>query len=438
MTTAPDTTTFACTPRPNRGSSLVVAGTFIVAITIMVVGSLQAFTNTRVAYNGFEARADLMYAAIGFVHAVKADLAAGNVDSFAAYRFTTSISEVASGYPVEASYGGGPVESTIYCYYQMNGDFAAGQTITSYAQRAYNGNLLTVAVSVQVEYTTNHLVFNYGAFGANGVSINNGSVDSYDGSLGVYDPLLPNSNGDIGSNGDIALSTFAVVNGSASVTSSGSITNGGTITGQQITDAPAAQFPAVELPACASDPAISGAFGAGTVNIPSGEWHYGVTTTSGAGTTINVTGPATVVFDSFTLAKDCVLNLDTSGGEIVVIVLGDCTLAAQSSVVTTSGLPKDFTFILMADTSNGDTVQLSAGSGIIGRLYAPNADITYSAGAAITGQVVAKSVTLSAGSEIHFDETMKTDLFAYVADPTDTPAEFISESWTVDSDPVVP
>ncbi|MGE3854053.1 MAG: hypothetical protein AB7K09_20140, partial [Planctomycetota bacterium] len=58
-----------------RGIVIVAAAVFIIALTIMVVGTMQAMTSVMVQNGEMSARTELVYAAIGMVHLVKTDLA---------------------------------------------------------------------------------------------------------------------------------------------------------------------------------------------------------------------------------------------------------------------------------------------------------------------------------------------------------------------------
>jgi Flp pilus assembly protein TadG len=245
--------------------------------------------------------------------------------------------------------------------------------------------------------TATVIVFNCGPFvGLNSVSITGGSyTDSYN-STGA---TASGNMGDVCSNGAISLSgNSTVVHGDAHPGVSGSISmsGGSSVSGSTTQLQQALSEPAVNpgtaatsndnhsIPATTKGRAAvdgSGNFtlsGGESVTLPAGTYYF---------TTMTITGGATI-------------NLGNSG-KTIIYCAGDVHISG-GSLLNSSAVPANCQLFCM-----GSSVALSGGSQFYGVVYAPAADITRNGATCdFYGMMVGKSLTLSGGSGLHYDESL--------------------------------
>jgi Tfp pilus assembly protein PilX len=255
-----------------------------------------------------------------------------------------------------------------------------------------------------------------------------GTINSYNSSQGTYTATKQNSNGNLGTNGNLAVSSPLTVKGSLS-TPYGNTTgacgaasmtalsgSGATIT-EGLTNliqppsypTPAAPSPAPpatnqDLASCAS---ILGCtvMAAGNYSLATGT--YGNLTDSNGGT---------VHFSGGTYNIN---SLSVQSGETFVVDSGQVTLSVAGSGVTgavvslasgtqinAGGNPSNF-IIVYGGTG---AIDLTAGVGFYGLVYAPNAPVSFQSGGDLYGGVVSNTLSSQSAFNIHYDRALLNGL----------------------------
>ncbi|MCI0342912.1 MAG: hypothetical protein L0216_17525 [Planctomycetales bacterium] len=286
-------------------------------------------------------------------------------------------------------------------------------------------------------------IFGMGAFGDQSTTLDsNAIVDSYKSSLGSYSSQATNrfrgnpfalANGDVGSNSTVGLRSNAVVHGDASVPSGGSVSTAGnsSIQGTTTTNATRQSMPVVVMPPVASAAPTSFAVGSnGSATISSGNYHYS-SFLADSNSTVTINGPATLVIDDFRADSNTAMRINSSGGPVTIIGTGRFDLNSNASLSPNNANAKDLAVILTGDNIANPSlvVAIDSNSGLVGRVYAPNARLTVNSNAGVTGQVIAKQVHLDSNGAIHFDEDLLTQPFPNVAPPGGKPSHFPTTGW---------
>ena len=273
--------------------------------------------------------------------------------------------------------------------------------------------------------------FRYAVFGAQGVLMRPESfVDSYDSELGSYASQYDGSlgyadeAGNVGSNEDIIVATNAEIHGNATPGPDGivdlsapqSYVSGSTEPAKEIINLPAINVPPIPS-------AGPWSLKSKSATLPSGDYHYSSLDLS-SGASLTIVGPARVVLDNFQLRSNTTLSVDTSAGPVQIFATGNLQLESNSNLVTNSSRPRDMAFFISADDSKKPTpiVDFSAQSNYVGLIYAPSAEVSFSANFAVYGSVMGREVTMGANSAVHYDSSL---LF----DDTNGPPEFETVSW---------
>jgi hypothetical protein len=274
--------------------------------------------------------------------------------------------------------------------------------------------------------------FRYAVFGAEGVLLRPESfVDSYDSELGSYASQYDGStgyaqeNGNVGSNEDIIMSTNSEIHGNATPGPDGivdlsapqSYVSGSTEPAKELIE-----LPPIQVPPIPAQPPWS--LKSKSATLPPGDHHYTSLDLS-SGASLTIVGPARVVLDKFLLRSNTTLTVDTSAGPVQIFATGNLQLESNSNLITNSERPRDMAFYISADDVNTKptpTVDFSAQSNYIGLIYAPNAEVKFSANFAVYGSVMGREVTMGANSAVHYDSSL---LF----DDTNGPPEFETVSW---------
>lgn len=255
-------------------------------------------------------------------------------------------------------------------------------------------------------------------------------TDSFDSSAGNYGTTVQTSGGNIGTNGNMVLSGSAKVGGTLSspnggtgacsagaetaVTSSSSVnppTQGLVSMAPVNLPAPPPLSPVPPTTAMSMSGNCGTVPGCTVVNLatkqvalPPGQ--YGDVTASG-GTTVHLSA-GTYNLNNLVLSGGSPIVVDS--GPIVINIQGASVSKAidlsGGSITNSSGVPSN----LQIYYGGSDTVTLSGGSGSYGIVYAPNAPTTMSGGSAWFGAVVAKTLTNSGGSPIHYDRALQNTL----------------------------
>lgn len=249
-----------------------------------------------------------------------------------------------------------------------------------------------------------------GIVGIDSVTLNGTtSTDSYNATLGAYDPATANDGGSIASNGDISLVGTVDINGDVrvgpAVDDTLSVNSNSDITGWQAPLDEELVYPPATLPAAGTydnTPLINAGYldkendfvltGKTTATIPSG------------------------VF----LVRDLDLRANQSiqtTGPVKIYVTG--TVDMTGSISVNAGLPGNFEIIVIGSGS----VQLGGGSQLYAQVYAPQSSVTIhgtSSEFGLFGAVVGRTLEVLGNSAIHYDESLGYR-------PTGIPDEFYVE-----------
>ena len=226
------------------------------------------------------------------------------------------------------------------------------------------------------------------------VTIQGGKTDSYDSSKGSYASQAPKQEGHVCSNGDITVNSNGTINGNATPGPGNRVIfSGGTVTGSTDSATADAKYPPTSVGTAATindngllpNGTISGSgnlklSGGNTLTMPPGTYYVKGDLTVTGSAAINVTGP-TVIYVMGTF--------DVGGGGIANLTM----------------LPKNLTIYAMNDTA----VKYSGSTSLYVNLYAPSTPITFTGTSDIYGTVIGKSLSVSGGGSIHYDEALDID-----------------------------
>lgn len=266
----------------------------------------------------------------------------------------------------------------------------------------------------------------WAAFGDEGLSLDsNAQVDSYNSNDGSYASQDVNGsgsnsyaldNGNIGSNGNILAESNTLVHGDATPgpTGTATVTGNAVVSGSTAPASDVIEMPPIELPTFPSmgdwdfDGSFAGAFGS---YIPSGDHHFGATTVDT--NHLVIVGPATIVFDSFTMDANSEIQVDASNGPVEIYVVGDFVMNSNTLFASTTKTPADLTVNLLSDNVidpqldvDLDYVDFNSNAQLYGTLYAPNAAVEINSNFELFGSLVARRVHLDSYARIHFDEAL--------------------------------
>lgn len=268
--------------------------------------------------------------------------------------------------------------------------------------------------------------FRWAAFGDEWMHMDaNSRTDSYDSSVGTYDDQMvngsgsdayANTDGDIGTNGDVSLDSNNEVWGDVSPGPSGTVTGAGVGTGIHGSTVPlpaTIALPEIVLPALPQTAALTVA---ASTTLPSGQYGY-TSLQVNVGKVLTITGPATILCDSFVMKSNSELLVDASAGPVEFFVVGDFILNSNTIVHSSDDAPADVAFNLLSDNVldpgidvafDPDAVDFESGSQMYGTIYAPSASVTIDSNFELFGSLVARRVDLNSNCRIHYDETLAT------------------------------
>ncbi len=266
--------------------------------------------------------------------------------------------------------------------------------------------------------------FRWAAFGDEVLEMaSNARVDSYDSTQGDYlsqqvngsgQGAYANTDGNVGSNDDVTLSQNATVWGDARPGPSGQTTligNNTSVSGSTL-PLPAPQvLPPLTIPSGTSSGDVT-VVGAGTLGSLV---HHFVNFVLGTGSTMTITGPATLVVGNMELESNSSLLVDGSAGPVEIYVLDDFVVSSNTLVSSLTYSPLDIQIMLQSDniinpnlTVDLDVVNLNSGAQLYGTIYAPNASIEINSNFELFGGIISKRLRLDSNSRIHYDEALLT------------------------------
>lgn len=235
----------------------------------------------------------------------------------------------------------------------------------------------------------------------------NQTIDSYDSSLGTYasqaihtlgGKVYANANGSVASNADIVVSSNTTIFGDATagVGDSISLDSGVVVTGSTAPAKKPFEMPVLEAPDLNSMGTLNVS---GTQTLTAGSYRYGSLKIN-ANAKLIVKGPALIVSGQFTTNDKSKIEIDATGGPVTFFNTGNFKYNQTTTISTSSGSPADVVFAF--DSAN--KIVFPGGITFLGGIYAPNAPVTIDSNSTFYGAIVAKSITMSAGTKFHFDE----------------------------------
>jgi hypothetical protein len=246
---------------------------------------------------------------------------------------------------------------------------------------------------------------NFGVFGATGVMVSAGYVDSYDSSKGSYSGAH-GPNGSIGTNsianGAINLSGGALIYGDALVGPGGNPTKAITTSGGAVIYGSEGALSSAKSMTPMTDPGggTSTSFTNGST-LTSGTYRVSSINLSGSGVgTIN--GNVTLYVTG---------NMTVSGSAQIVVSQGSSLTVYVSGSISVSGggiVNKNLNAhnLTIYGTSTCTTASYSGSSAFYGVIYTPKASTSISGGGGIYGSIIGGSITISGGAAVHYDESL--------------------------------
>lgn len=266
--------------------------------------------------------------------------------------------------------------------------------------------------------------FQWAAFGDEWMHLDSNSrTDSYDSTAGTYDDqaingsgssAYANADGDIGSNGDVSMDSNNKVWGDASPGPGGTITGDLSKISGSTTPLPSTvTLPEIVLPALAQSSALTVS---SSTTLPSGQYGY-TSLQINSSKKLTITGPATILCDSFVMKSNSELLVDASAGPVEFFVVNDFVLNSNTVVHSGEDSPIDVAFNLLSDNVldpgvdvafDPDAVDFDSGSKLYGTIYAPSASVTIDSNFELFGSLIARRVDLNSNCRIHYDESLAT------------------------------
>ncbi len=217
-------------------------------------------------------------------------------------------------------------------------------------------------------------------------------VDSYDSTLGEYDPMTAGAEGHIQSNGDITLLTDNTVKGNALAGGTVTLGSGSTITGTTTEGVPSATVVTdLSYPAYKSDTtgiAPPGAYDTST---------YDLTVNPGETVTLD---PGTYSFNKVTLGAGAQLAMTGP----VVIYMTDQFYAQNGAVINTSKIPANLMIISSMSGVDAITTEEPGAGEFYGGIYALDGEVEFNDGGwKIYGAIVADEIDIEDDAQFHYD-----------------------------------
>jgi large repetitive protein len=272
------------------------------------------------------------------------------------------------------------------------------------------GNVGSASAKITFASSTHAPLFSYALFGSQGVTLAGGSyADSY---LGAVSTWLRSQykNGDVGTNAtqpcSIQLTNNAQIYGKTWVgaganPASAICLSGGSVIYNNRTGALTA---ALDMTPMAEPP---GGTSMGALNLSNG-----VSSTLGAGayrySSLNLTGGSTLTLNG-PVVLHVAGNLTISNGSRMVVNSGSATLYVNGQKIDITGgsfvnATLDPRNLTIYGGSGLQTVNLSGAATLHAQVFAPAGAIVVSGGQSTFGSLIGRTINLSNGSSVHFDE----------------------------------
>jgi hypothetical protein len=235
----------------------------------------------------------------------------------------------------------------------------------------------------------------YGITGINWVYMNGITLtDSYDSSIGPYNPASPGQRGSVATNGYLNLNGNLTIRGNVHPGTSGTIykTSNVTITGTDMPLPQALDFPPVDASPYSTSNNDS--------YIPSTYLDSRRKFILKANNTYDM--PAgTYYFRDFVIHGTATLNVK---GPVTIYVTGSISIAGTTN--TNASRPDN----LRINVSGAGSVSLAGTSYMYADLYAPQSAVTLSGNYDLFGSVVGKTLGITGKANVHYDESLNRQM----------------------------
>jgi hypothetical protein len=246
---------------------------------------------------------------------------------------------------------------------------------------------------------------NLGVFGSTNVSMSGGYVDSYDSTKGSYNSTH-GSNVSVGTNsktnGAITLSGGVIDYGNAYVGPGGDPTKVIIMSGGAVINGTKGALSTLKSMTPKSDPGggTQTTFTNGTT-LTSGTYRVSSINLSGSGKGI-INGNVTLYVTGSLILSGTSQIVILPGGSLTIYLRGSLNVSGGSIVNQTLN-PHNLTIY---GTSTCASASYSGISTLYGVIYTPAARTSISGGVNVYGSVIGRSVTMSGGTAVHYDESL--------------------------------
>jgi len=266
--------------------------------------------------------------------------------------------------------------------------------------------------------------WDYGMFAQNGIvfSSNGAATDAYDSRLGTYESQQVNGDkngkyalagGSIGSNGTIDLSSQVTIRGNANpgpgenvVMSNNAVVSGDTTPLSEEVDLPPTPFEEFQAASVTND---NGKWNTKSkVNYDSAKADLSV----GSGNVLTLTGKV-YFFHSLTLSGGATLRV-TNGP--VKIYVTDLASLGGGAIANETGQPFNLQIyqqpyaLPKGVALKYNKASMSGGTGAAFVMYAPTTEVTISGNGGLKGAVIAGSINMKGGAQVHFDLALRDQM----------------------------
>lgn len=250
-----------------------------------------------------------------------------------------------------------------------------------------------------------HPLFNNGIFGYDSVTVSgNAFVDSYDSSLGPYNPATAGDNGDIGSNGTLTFDENSIVNADAFIGPTGTVIgntpthlSGETYyTGEEVAPGEIPDISYYIILPSLGNLAVSGNQ---DLTILPGDYRYESITVDGQGILRISSNVRLYIHNDFIVAGQASV---ITNEDVEIYIAGNAAIAGQG-IVNTSGTPSD---LLIYGVGVDTNISFTGVSDFYGTFYAPNSSVYLAGDADYYGAIVGKSTELAGNIKFHYDENL--------------------------------
>lgn len=258
-----------------------------------------------------------------------------------------------------------------------------------------------------------------------------GSADSYDSTLGDYTAQTPGFSAVI-SSGFVSSTTAPIQLTNAQIkgytASAGLDPSYGTsarlfgpstpsttrIDSSRISTSPYQPIFEEVIPTGAGTSLPGGTATIGTSGATSPTLYYGTNLSLSGSQTLTVNGPVVIVLSGdLTIGNSARIRI-TSTGSLRLHVAGDVTIGG-AGIQNDTKLPKKC--FLISTTNPYDSYSMATNTPFYGVIYTPVSSLTVSNSQTIYGAIVARSVTFSASPVVHYDISLRNEVFEGVVTP---------------------